>query len=104
MSTIEQKVMANVGVIYTARQFVSAAAIKLYMLIATAIVLVQLTWVHKVFANWANVGLGRTFQFFSYAILHTHLSVQLTLVVLAVVGVSLARDLLRPVRLPRHAF
>ncbi len=104
MSKIEQQVMASVGVIYTVRQFVSASAIKLYALVVAAIALVQLTWVHMVFANWSQVGFAGTFNFLTYAILHTHPAVQLTVIVLVVAGVSLARDLMRPVRIARHAF
>ncbi|HEY6019087.1 MAG TPA: hypothetical protein VIY48_04080 [Candidatus Paceibacterota bacterium] len=95
-SSIEQRVMANVGTIYTARQFVSASALKLYVLLAGLYTLVQLTWVHKVFANWSAVGFGRTFQFFSYAIIHTHPLVQVTLALTTVAGILLVRDLVRP--------
>jgi hypothetical protein len=102
-ATIEQQVMANVGVIYTARQFVGVPAIKLYVLFAGLIALVQLTWVHKVFANWAAVGFDGSLQFVSYALLHTHPAVQVTLAALAVVGISLLRDLVRPTRSVRLA-
>jgi hypothetical protein len=103
MSKIEQRVMGSVAVIYTARQFVSALAIKLYVLLTGLIALVQLTWVHKIFANWAQVGLGGSFNFLTYAILHTHPAVQFTLIVLVVTGVSLAYDLMRPARTLRLA-
>lgn len=104
ISRIEQQVMASVGVIYTARRFVSAAAIKLYILVAGVAALAQLTWVHRVFENWANVGLAGTLNFLTYALTHTHPMVQITLIVLVVAGMSLARDLVRPVRVARHAF
>lgn len=102
-ATIEQQVMANVGVIYTARQFVSARALKLYVLLAGLVALVEFTWAHKVLANWAAVGLPGTFNFLTYAVTHTSFAVQLTLIVLVVASVSLVRDLLKPVRTLRLA-
>lgn len=97
-SKIEQKVMGNVAAIHTARQFVSASAIKLYILLGSLFALVQLTWVHRVFANWAQVGFKGTFEFLSYALLHTSPTVQITLAVVLVAGILLVRDLMRPVR------
>ncbi len=94
-SKIEQQVMASVAVIHTARMFISATALKVYAFGAAAYALVQLTWVHKVFANWAHVGLAGTGQFVTYAVLHTHLAVQVTLIALAVIGISLLRDAVR---------
>ncbi len=99
-SKIEQQVMAGVGVIYTVRTLTNATALKLYSFVAASYVLVQLTWVHKVFANWAHVGLSGTGQFVTYAVLHTHLPVQLTLVVLAVISISLLRDAVRSLAHP----
>lgn len=94
-STIEQQVMASVGVIYAGRQLLGMTALKLYALVVAVYALVQFTWVHKVLANWAGVGLAGTWQFVTYAVMHTHLPVQITLVVLAVVGLSLLRDAVR---------
>lgn len=94
-SKIEQQVMASVGVIYAGRTLLGATALKLYTFVAAAYALVQLTWVHKVFANWAHVGLAGSWQFVTYAILHTHLAVQIALVILAVMGLSLLRDAIR---------
>lgn len=87
--------MASVGVIYTGRKLLSATALKLYVLVLAAYALVQFTWVHKVFANWAHVGLAGTWQFATYAVLHTHLPVQIALVVLAAMSISLVRDAVR---------
>jgi len=87
--------MASVGVIYATRQLISATALKLYVFAVAVYALVQLTWVHKVFANWAHVGLAGSWQFVTYALLHTHLAVQVTLVVLAVAGLSLIADAIR---------
>ena len=94
-SKIDQQVMASVGVIYGARKLLSLTALKLYALVASCYALVQLTWVHKVFANWAHVGLAGTWQFGTYAVMHTHLPVQIALAILAILGISLVRDAVR---------
>ena len=91
-SKIEQQVMAGVGVIYAVRQLISATALKLYICAASLYGLVQLVWVHRVFENWASVGLSGTAQFVASAVLNTHLPVQLTLLVLMFAGVSLLLD------------
>ena len=102
-SAIEQRVMASVGVIYTARQLVSTMALKLYVLVAGLYALVQLTWVHRVFQNWQTVGLSHTWQFASYAVLHTQLAVQLTLAVIAVAGLWFMADLTRSLVHPHRS-
>ena len=93
--------MAGVGVIYTTRQAFSATALKLYVCAASLYGLVQLVWIHRVFENWSNVGLQGTAQFLTSAVLNTHLSVQLTLLVLMFTGVSLLLDFARSVTAPR---
>ena len=103
-SNIETRVMANVGVIYAVRRALSATALKSYALVASLVALWQLTWVHKVFANWAQVGLGGTWQFVSYAVVHTHLATQLSLAVLALAGVSLTVDVIRSLRMPQTRY
>ncbi len=97
MTKIEQRVMASVGIIYAAYLLVGGTALKVYALVLSGWTLVQLTWVHKVFENWAHVGLSGTFQFVTYAVMYTHLAVQLTLAVLLVAGILLARDFTRSV-------
>ncbi len=87
--------MASVGVIYGARKLLSATALKVYALAVAGYALVQLTWVHRVFENWANVGIGGTWEFATYALLHTNLPVQIALGILAVLGLSLLRDMVR---------
>jgi microsomal dipeptidase-like Zn-dependent dipeptidase len=94
-SKIEKQVMASVGIIYTGRKLLGATALKVYGLTTVGYVLVQLIWVHKIFENWAHVGLAGTWQFLTYAVFHTHLSVQIALGVFAVLGLSLLRDALR---------
>ena len=94
-SKIEQRVMAGVGVIYAARQLVSATALKLYVCALSLYGIGRLVWVSHVFENWANVGLQGTAQFATSAVLNTHLAVQLTLLVLIFAGVSLFLDFTR---------
>jgi len=95
-SKIEQQVMAGVGVVYATRQLTSATALKLYVCAASLYGLVQLVWVHRVFENWANVGLSGSLQFMAAAVLNTHTAVQLTLMVLLFAAASLLLDLVRP--------
>ena len=94
-SKIEQGVMGNVAVIYSARQLVSTTALKLYVLAAGLYALIQLTWVHKVFYNWELVGPSHSFQFLSYAVLHTNIAVQATLLLVAVAGLWFVADITR---------
>lgn len=96
-SKIERQVMASVGVVYAFRQAFSTTALKLYVCAVSLYGLVQLVWVHRVFENWANVGLEGSLQFATSAVLNTHLPVQLTLLVLMVVGFSLLLDFTRGV-------
>src|SRR3989338_7098201 len=94
---IEKQVMAGVGVIYAARQLVSATALKLYICAISLYGIGRLVWVSHVFENWANVGLQGSLQFAASAVLNTHLAVQMTLVVLMFAGVSLFLDFTRRV-------
>ena len=94
-SKIEQRVMAGVGVVYTARQLVSATALKLYVCALSLYGIGRLVWVSHVFQNWANVGLQGSLEFVSAAIINTHLPVQIVLLVLAIPALSLIRALPR---------
>lgn len=87
--------MANVGVVYIARQLASATAFKLYVCVVALYALGRLVWVEQVFHNWANVGVGGTFRFLSVALLSAEFAVQLTLAALIVAGVWFVRDLTR---------
>lgn len=103
-SKIEQQVMASVGVIYTARQFVSAAAVKLYAFVVAGVAIWQLTWVHAVVANFYEAAVhGGAVQFVLSALTHTHVATLAALLVLIFAGVSLARELMRPVHTTRLA-
>lgn len=101
---IEQQVMAGVAVVYAARKLLSRTALELYVLAASAIALWQLVWVHKVFENFFAVeknGFGSMFNYLIVAVEHTHLAVQLTLLVAALAFVALLVDVARSVATPR---
>ncbi len=89
--------MASVATVYTARQLVSATALKLYVCAASLVGIAKLVWVARVWENMAQVGVGHTVQFMLAAALNTHALVQLTLVVFVIAGVSLFLDLARSV-------
>jgi hypothetical protein len=97
---MEQRVMASVATLYAARQLMSLSAFKVYALVASGIALWQFTWVHKVLGNWAHVGLSGTWSYLSFAILHTHLPVQIALAVAVAAGVSLLVDAIRMLARP----
>lgn len=99
-SNVERQVMASVGTIYAVRRLMSATALKLYACLVAGYGLVQLVWVHRIFENWAQVGVQGTGQFLMSALLNAHLPVQLALAVLLVAGISLVRDLARLVATP----
>ena len=94
-SKIEQQVMASVVVIYTARQLVSATALKLYVCAASLYGIAKLVWVSRVWENLAHVGVQNALHFALSAVLNTHLPVQIALAVFVVAGVSLFVDLVR---------
>lgn len=102
--TMEEKVMGNVGAIYAARQLYGRAALKLYAFAASSVALWQFTWVHKIAANWAHVGFAGTWQYVSYAVMHTHLPVQLALIIAFAAGISLGIDALRALGRPGLRF
>ena len=103
-SKIEQRFRAGEGVIYAARQLVSATALKLYVCALSLYGIGRLVWVSHVFENWANVGLQGSMQFVASAVLNTHLAVQMTLVVLMFAGVSLFLDFTRGVSASNRSF
>jgi hypothetical protein len=103
-SKIEKQVMASVAVIYAARKLLSRTALELYVLAASAVMLWQLVWVHKVFANFFTVekhGFGAMSNYLLYAVEHTHLAVQLTLLVAALALASLLVDFVKSVSAER---
>ncbi len=103
-SKIEQQVMAGVGVIYTARMLTGLTALKIYALILSVWGIGRLVWVSKVFDNFFAVeknGVGAIFNYLLVAVEHTHLAVQLTLLVAALAFVSLMVDFVKSVSMSR---
>jgi hypothetical protein len=104
-TNIEQRVMANVGVIYGTRKAFGATALKAYVLVLSALALWKLVWVTKVMQNFATVeknGIAALGNYALYAVVHTHPVVQLTLAVAAVAFVMLFADLFRATATPRQ--
>jgi len=92
MSKIEERVMANITLIYAARILKSATALKLYALIGSAVGLVALVSISNVVANFVNAaegGVGSMAVFTVSAVLGTTLVVQLALAVAAASAISL---------------
>lgn len=103
-SKIEQQVMAGVGAIYVARTLTNTTALKIYALILSVWMFGRLVWVSKVFNNFFAVeknGFGAISNYLLYAVLHTHLAVQLTLLVAAVAFIGLVIDAVRSLATPR---
>jgi hypothetical protein len=97
-TTIEERVMANVSVIYMARKVFGTTALKLYVLAIAAVALWKLVWVTRIEQNFLQVmhgGAVAAGNYAVYAVLHTHPVVQLTLAVAAVAFVMLVADLVR---------
>ncbi len=94
-SKIEQQVMAGVGAIYTARQLVSATALKLYVCVLSLYGIGRLVWVSRVWENLSHVGLQNAFNFALSAVTHTHLPVQIALAAFVVAGVWFVADLVK---------
>ncbi|MDE1925237.1 MAG: hypothetical protein KGH79_03605 [Patescibacteria group bacterium] len=97
-SKIEQQVMAGVGAIYIARTVTNNTALKIYALILSVWVFGRLVWVSKVFGNFFAVeknGLGSISNYLLYAVEHTHLAVQMTLLVALVAFAGLCVDIVR---------
>ncbi len=94
-SRIESQVMASVGTIYIARQLVSATALKLYICALSVVGLWKLVWVHRVFENFSQVGIGNAGNFIYAALINAGVVVLVVLAVLVVAGVSLIIDFVR---------
>jgi hypothetical protein len=104
-TNIEQRVMANVGIIYTARKVFSPTALKLYVFALSALALWKLVWVTRIEQNLLQVmngGAVAVWNYGIYALLHTNLVVQITLAIAAVAFVGLMVDVLRSASTPRQ--
>ena len=98
--------MAGVGTIYAARQLTSMTALKIYALILSLWVVGRLVWVSRVLQNFLQVekdGLGSLSTDVLYAAEHTHLGVQLALIVAIVAFASLCADTLRSLSTPKYS-
>ena len=98
MSTIEKNVMASVAVIYAAHLLMSATALKLYVLLFSIGAIAKLVWVAKVFQNFFAVeknGFGAISNYLLFAVEHTNLAVQVTLVVAIIAFAGLMLDAIR---------
>lgn len=106
-SSIEQQVMASVGVLYTAKALVGATALKAYTLVASVWALGALVWVARVEENFLqalNGGVLAVGNFVLAALVHTSTVVQLVLLVAVFALGSLAVDLVRKANRSRYAF
>lgn len=96
-SNIEQQVMASVGVIHTTRRIFSATAFKVYTLVASIYALGILVWVSRIQENLLEVmngGVLAVGNYVLFAVTHTSVAVQATLVVAVLAFFSLALDLI----------
>lgn len=106
MTTIEQRVMANVAVIYTVRRLVGRTALKSYALLLSVIGITFFVSVPHIAQNFEHVsqgGAGSIFTFIISAILGTTIVVQVGLLLGAAAFVSLATDFVKSV-IPLHPY
>ncbi len=92
---IEQQVMANIAVIYTARKFFSRTALKVYALAVSALGIATFVSVSNVTANFSSVaqnGVESAVAFLVAAVLGTTLAVQIALLLGAAAVLSLVAD------------
>jgi hypothetical protein len=104
-TNIEQRVMANVGAIYTVRKVFGATMLKIYVLALSSLALWKLVWVTRIEQNFLQVmngGAAAVWHYATYAILHTNLVVQITLAIALVALVMLAIDVARSLATPRQ--
>jgi hypothetical protein len=96
--------MASVAVIYAVRKLAGMTALKIYALVLSVFAIGKLVWVSKVLDNFFMVekhGLGAMSNYLLAALEHTNVAVQLTLLVAALVFVSLLVDFVKSVSAPR---
>lgn len=101
MSNLEQRIMANVAMIYTARKLVGKTALKCYVLLACfagIAFFVSLPHVAHNFGDVAHGGVGSIALFILTAVLSTTILVQIALLLSAAAFVSLITDYLRGTR------
>ena len=104
MTTIEQKVMASVAVIYAVRKLTSRTALKCYVLLVSIMGImffVSLPHIAQNFEYVSRGGVGSIVAFLISAILGTTIVVQLTLLLGAAAFVSLIAEILYSTTLSR---
>jgi len=94
---LKTAVMQRVYVIYWIRQLLSAAALRLYALIALSAALYVTVSVREVIANMPGQGIVALYNFFLYAVVHTEMLVQLILLGIIAVVTWVARDIARSI-------
>lgn len=90
--------MASVGAVYATRRLVSAAALKLYALVASVYALGVLVWVSKIEENLLSVmngGVLAVGNFALHAVTHTNSATQVVFAVAVFAMSSLALDITR---------
>ncbi|HEY4511143.1 MAG TPA: hypothetical protein VJG29_02105 [Candidatus Paceibacterota bacterium] len=95
MSRIENKVMASVLLIHTARRALSFTAFKAYVAGVSLGTIAYLVSLPNVLRNLSHVGVDGFATFFSAAVVQTEITVQLALALALVFGVLFTRDLVR---------
>lgn len=98
--------MASVGTIYATRQLTSVGALKIYALLLSLWAVGRLVWVSMVFKNFMQVeksGAGAIFNYTLQAVEHTHVAVQLCLLIVIVAAISLALDVIRSISSPSRS-
>ena len=107
ISPIERQVMASVGAVYFARTLTGTTALKVYAFILSMWAIGRLVWVSKVFENFTVVekgGISAMSNFILYAVEHTHVGVQIALLIAGVAIISLAVDTVRKLSEPTHSY
>jgi hypothetical protein len=100
MTNIKKNVMAAVFLVRGFRMAKSPTALKIYAIMLSIWGISRLVWVSKVFENFSiaqSGGISSTFSYTLAAIEHTHLGVQVMLLVVACAFVSLLTDTFRSV-------
>ncbi len=98
MSNLEQKIMANVAMVYTARKMVGRTALKFYTLVLSFVGIAFFVSVPHVAQNFGGVaqgGVGSVMFFVLTAVLSTTILVQIALLLGVVAFASLVGDYLR---------
>lgn len=99
-SSVKKRIMRNVYGVWLMRMMAPIVFVELPVLTVLAYFAAKFIFVQRVLENLAASasGIGDALRFMSSAFMHTHIQTQLVLVSGLVVGMFLARDLMRSVR------